>query len=470
MKRRGTGGFPPTRINSPRGMWVALALALLSFLTAVAVGAGAMGVLLGASLAVVLGVLTLVGDVAAKRILVIALLVLPFAPVLPFLRSSEYNYTAYYALLAALAAARALWHRRSLPLDATLAFFAWLFVASIVGFLSSGQAASYVVAVVPLAALGTYVALRYASPAGSMSLLLGGLLVMVTAQGAIGLCQTLFGVPVFPVYANLLYEFPRNYLTLLFPGLPLSVRQATGTFNHFNSLGALLSLSTPVLVGYWLDRPGRWLRAVGAVIAVGATIATFSRGGLAGVAAGVLILATQRASAGRRTIRYAVIGASVAAVGYAMADQLSRYWSATSNVGIRERTWTIAADVAMRDPWRLALGYGLGFFREDVVGGVGAVVRLHSAPLQIALETGAVGVIVAIWMVVETWRRMARSASVLQLGVAAGVIGFFVHQVVDNALLDYPGILLAALLGILGAEAEARAGTASATGAVRDTC
>jgi hypothetical protein len=375
--------------------------------------------------------------------------------VVPWLRAEEYNYTAYYAILATLAAARSLWTRREFRFDWATAFFAWLTVVAVAGVLLHGDVSEYVTVVVPLAATSTYMVFKHAEPNEAGEMLLVGVTVLVMVESAIGLSQTFFGQPEFALLADTLNQAPRNYLALVLPGLPQSVRQATGTFNHFNALGGLLSLTAPPLVGRWVERPGSLPRAAVALAALAATVASFSRGALLGVTVGVVILYAQRTKGSRTVLRYALVGAAATAAVLLLSERIASYWATTENLGIRARTWAAAWSVASRDPWRLALGYGLRYFDESVVGGVGGVVRLHSAPLQVALESGAAGIGLLVLAAARTWRAVLRFDSLAGLGVAAGVFGFLVHQLLDNSLFDYPAILLAAMWAVACAHFDA---------------
>lgn len=289
------------------------------------------------------------------------------------------------------------------------------------------------------------------------------LLGMAAVQSIIAVLQAAAGWPVFPAVLPQLLESDRNYFAYVVPGLSHTVTQGSGTFVHFNHLGALLSACLPLALGRWLEnKRSLWVLAALLVIACG-LVATFSRGALLGAIAGGLFVLWFGPSRSRRATTALAIGFGIL-VTLLSVNVLTQYYESTQNATIRVQTWQTAMNDALDRPSDLVFGSGYGYFSRNVLesGLAGQALiqqssymsSMHSSLLQVLLEFGLVGFLLAAMWVTVALRKGLRSARHLVVPALGGIVGLLCSQAFDNALLSYAGVVFAALMAIAEAAVE----------------
>ncbi|HLM83824.1 MAG TPA: O-antigen ligase family protein, partial [Candidatus Bathyarchaeia archaeon] len=99
----------------------------------------------------------------------------------------------------------------------------------------------------------------------------------------------------------------------------------------------------------------------------------------------------------------------------------------------RYRNWVQAVDIIRDNPLG---GVGLGNYARaiDPTAPDRSSIYAHDLFLDIAAETGILSAVIFLLLIlVSVWRNM-KNGSMLNLGVAAELIGFSVHSVFDTAL------------------------------------
>ena len=204
-----------------------------------------------------------------------------------WLRPDEYNYLAYAIVLVAAGGGAAVLHRGA-HVRFMVGFTGWMILSATYSTVVLHPSPYYSLLLLPIGLLG--MSLLGSDDGGARAgVILRGLLSFAAVQSLLGLIQTLFDVPAFAALGGIVYSEPRNYLAMLLPGMSSQVRMATGTFEHFNGLGALLCLVAPIAFGGWLHSRARW-RPVLLIVVMAGLVATFSRGALLGALIGVSLV------------------------------------------------------------------------------------------------------------------------------------------------------------------------------------
>jgi len=222
--------------------------------------------------------LTFAARNVVRKAVVAALLLLPFTAAVNALHPELYNYSAYCSLaLCAFTGAELASRRRPPSIDIGVVFLALVLVNAMVFLAVTPSGPGYHPLVYPLAALAFYLLVTNTPLAKTRDLLLVGIIVLGVVQALIGLSQSLFGHPFFSMLTPVQFVSDRNYLAYLIPGLSSTVKQGTGTFAHFNALGAFLAMALCVAFGSWLAQRTLW-RSL-ALVAISAGLwTTYSRG------------------------------------------------------------------------------------------------------------------------------------------------------------------------------------------------
>jgi O-antigen ligase len=318
-------------------------------------------------------------------------------------------------------------------------------------------------AYVPLA-FAMYTLVRRSDEA-ERGLVIALLLIFGTVQSLLAVTQSIAGWPVFAEVLPELHQSERNYFSVLVPGITRLVTQGSGTFSHFNSLGALLSACLPLALGVWLARRRSVWRLTALVVTAAGLIATFSRGALLGAVVGMVFVLWFGASQSRRaTIALSV--AIVVLVGLFGANVLAQYYESTQNASIRVKTWNTALGDALDRPADLVLGSGFRYFGTTVLatglGGEaltqrsGFINSLHSSHLQLLLEFGLVGFALGAGWVAATVRGALARGRRLAIPAVGGAVGVLASQVVDNALFSFVGVVFVVLMAIAEEESDLR--------------
>ena len=445
--------------------------------------ARAAGVAIAAATALVLGLLILkgpllalaaaacftlaVGAVAAPRgfrvAAYVALGALPFISALTLFRPGQHDYSVYFAACALALVGLGAFQPRMFAAGSGTLFLSYLSIAATVAIIFRGGAGGVRDLAFILAAFAMYTLVRRAD-ADERRLLVVLIIGFAVVQSVLAVAQSVTGWPVFPAVLPELLRSERNYFSYFIPGLSQLVTQGSGTFAHFNALGAVLSACLPLAFGVWLVRRRSPWRLIAFTLTAAGVVATFSRGALFGAVAGALfVLWLGPARSRRATVALvACVGILASLLGLNVAAQ---YYTTTQNLNIRAQTWQLALNDALEKPSNLVVGFGYEHFQRDVLGaGIGSksitpetqyMASLHSGHLQLLLEFGVLGAaLFAIWLVSAF--RGVRSAAASPLVVAAlgGALGLLISQTLDNALFSYGGVILAVLIAISEGELQ----------------
>lgn len=414
-----------------------------------------------------------VGAVAAPRAFRIAayvgLVALPFIVVWPALRPDDYSYPVYFAAaLLGLVLAGAAQPRMFVGGLGTLSLAYLAVAAAIVVLPASGQKGLTTISYI-LAAFSAYTLVRRAH-ARERRLFVNLIVILGAVQAALALTQSTAGWPVFSVVMPELAQSERNYFAYLIPALPPLVTQGSGTFYHFNYLGALLAACLPLALGLWLSERRSWWRLALFLLIAAGLIATFSRAGLLGAIAGSLLVMWYGPTRSKRA-NVTLVVALILLGSLFSVNVFTRYYESTEHATIRLQTWRTAVDDALDRPSSLALGYGFGHFQSTVLaaGRAGQAITqqstfmssLHSSHLQLLLEFGLIGFALCAAWVVTTLRHLCR-ATPLMAAAVGGSIGILISQALDNALFSFVGVIFTVLMAV--AEGESADGQLLARG------
>lgn len=382
-----------------------------------------------------------------QRLALWALFVTQFLMVAPWLQPEEINYVAYAVLLLAIAGGTAALSDGA-RYDATLGFAVWVLLSTFYSTIVLSPSPLYALLPVPVGIVG--MTLLFSNDYGNNeSTLTRALLVFAAVQSLLGLLQTVFDLAPFSALGGTVYSEPRNYLAWLVPGLSSQVRMATGTFEHFNGLGSLLSLAGPIAFGTWLQNRNRARLLLLLLISAG-LVATFSRGALLGsLLGGVLVYWSKTRGTRTQALRVTLLALTGLLSGLALFGAVQEYAAATNNLASRVGAWVLALNVTFADPVRLLFGAGFGYFGAGFLEGEGVVTRLHSAPVQVLTELGIVGAgLFLLGVIPPVWRGL-HSADQTQNVLAASAVAFLTHQVVENALFGFVGLIFFAVVALL---------------------
>ena len=388
------------------------------------------------------------------------LLAIPFVSATPAFRPLEYDYLIYLAAFSLMLVGLGVFQEAPIPATLGSAYLGYVLLAgSIVAISAQGIQDGIRVLPTLMVSFGMYV-LIIRSDKLERRLFLGGLFVLGAVQSVVAILQVFTGWPVFSTVLPTLFKEGRNYFAYVIPGMGTTVTLGSGTFYHFNLLGSVLAMLTPIAFALWLERSRSALRiALFGLLAAG-TVCTFSRGSLLAVTLGIAILLFGEYRRGRRQASIVIISA-LGVIALLIVNVASRYVEASGNIAIRQSTWWYAINDALEQPSNLLIGYGFLHFQRAVLspGDSGEGVRsfvlpfLHSGSLQLLLEFGVVGVVLfALWVATAVRRSRSCSESYLVRGLVAATAAFVCYQFVENILFAYPGILFAVVLGLLEAE------------------
>lgn len=425
--------------------WVLSSIFILALVTAAV--SGRLWVLLGVLPVFALIGWTLFDGHLVQRIALWMLFISQYLMVVTWLHPDSFNYYAYAVAIMFVAGAVAAFNG-GLRVDRMWWFVAWVLSSALYSTIAIGPSPMYALLLLPLGIAAVALLLGYGAPS-NVTFFVRSMMAFAVLQALLGLSQTLLGLEPFSVYGGVVYSEPRNYLAVVIPGVSSQVRMATGTFAHFNGLGALLSLATPIAFGAWLHE--RTAHRLMVLIAVSAgLVATFSRGALLGAAIGaVLIYWSAHRSASTRMIRFAVLILATVLGALVLMERVVEYAAATNNLAPRLEVWGIALRASLTNPVKLLFGSGFGFFGSGFLEDAGVVTRLHSAPVQLLTELGLIGFALFMLAVFPPIWRGLRSSCSLENWLAGGAVAFLGHQVFDNGLFGFTGLLFFGIVSIL---------------------
>ncbi len=340
---------------------------------------------------------------------------------------------------------------RKIKIDYVTIFMMWFFVNSLMSWGLSYVITNFRLITYPCTAFAVYFMLSRLSDQKTIRFFVSVLIASVFLEAVIGISQSFIGFPVFPHIVDELYTHDRNYLAYIIPSISSLVNQGSGTFEHFNGLGGFLSLTVPIIWGYWLSNKSDKPRFIILLIAVLGVITTYSRGALLGSIIGIIFIYLYRSNVSKTKIfrNLLIISVLIILVGGSI---IQNYYQSTENFSSRFDTWSFAMDIALRNFDKLIFGYGVFFFRENFLGLAESLTDLHSGQLQIFLELGIVGFILFMILFIKAIKKAVKENNILKLSLAGGVLAFFFHQLLDNAIFSFTGILMFGIIGIINSD------------------
>lgn len=254
--------------------------------------------------------------------------------------------------------------------------------------------------------------------------------------------------------------------------------RARSFLGNASFLAAHLTLVVPVCVGVVLSEPARawrWAAGVGVVVGLGAAVASESRGGLIGLAVGLVVLVAMPGLAPwrgrlRRPAVAVPLGVLLVALAVAAAPRITEL-DATGTVRGRAVLWASAVELIGDAP---VLGHGPETFRlvapatfSDAdareIGVQTVADRAHQPLLDIGVGSGVPGMLAYLVLLVALVRALLRAVRAdpdpLTAAAAAGVVGYTVQlQVsISVAWLD---AMMWVLVGVaVAGPSHARAGS-----------
>ena len=207
------------------------------------------------------------------------------------------------------------------------------------------------------------------------------------------------------------------------------------TFGHNATL--VLALLGGTLAADALSRPGRILAAAASVAGLAAVAVTFDRGAYLalGVAAAVIVFRS-----GRRPLALALAAiAGLLALHPAVRGRLGSAFSAGANAD-RLFIWSRGLEIIRDHPLR-----GIGFANYPLVCGryydrvdphFFMRTWAHNLELSTLAETGPLGLLALLWLLIAAARMVVRSASPFALGALAALAAWFTMAQVHDVLYD----------------------------------
>ena len=384
-----------------------------------------------------------------KKLIITFYFTLFFIPAINFLHSSDINYSAYYSILVTLIISVLILKKRKIQLDAIEIFFLYYLFHAITTWGLKGALQEYSLITYPFTAFSLYYLFSYENTSIITTYFIKILFITIVIQSLLAISQSLFGYPVFPKILPYLYGDNRNYLSILFPSISSYVKQGSGTFEHFNGLGALFSLTFPLLFGFWYANKNEPIRLFLLVVIVLGIISTFSRGALLGSIIGSYTIIALNSKFKKTTfIIYVFL---IATLVFFLKNNIVNYFSNSLNLTIRIDTWLLAIHDFRFNPLRILFGYGdIYFHKEVLIGKKGVLSNLHSGWLQIVLEQGVLGFLLFFMPLIKIFKKvLSQKKNLFVLSIMGGIIGFLIHQLFDNAIFGSLAFIMFSFIGIL---------------------
>ena len=218
----------------------------------------------------------------------------------------------------------------------------------------------------------------------------------------------------------------------------------TGPYQNPIDLATYLMVVIPILLALWVTIRG-WRRvALGGLLLllIGCLARTQAVGAWLGLTVGLIVVAVIGADAAIRRFGWLALAAVIGggALGLAAVGRLGHIFS-MMDIGKVDR-WVMwqAAIGMIRD--RPILGHGVNTFMANYlrywVGGEQQPRYAHNCYLQVAAETGLIGLAAFLWVLWGLFRRLAigirqrSDVELLLLGLSAGLFAFVAQAGIDT--------------------------------------
>ena len=384
-----------------------------------------------------------------KKLIIALYFILFFIPAFNFLHSSDINYSAYYAILVTLFILILILKRKKIRIDAIEIFFLYYLFHGVTTWGLKGALQEYSLITYPFTAFSLYYLFSYENTSRITIYFFKIMSITIVIQSILAISQSLFGHPTFPDILPDLYGSNRNYISILFPSISSYVKQGSGTFEHFNGLGGLFSLTVPILFGFWYANKKEPMRLFLLIVIVLGLISTFSRGALLGsIIACYSIIVLNSKFKKTNFIIYVFLTTILVLI---LKNNIEAYFSSSLNLNSRIDTWLLAIQDFRLNPLRIIFGYGNFYFHKEIlIGEKGVLSNLHSGWLQILLEQGILGFLLFFIPLIKIFKGvLSQKKNLFVLSIMGGIIGFLIHQLFDNSMFSLLAFLMFSFIGIL---------------------
>ncbi len=368
-----------------------------------------------------------------------------FVVAFPILNSQNYNYVAYITLLSFFVLLLFISIYKQIRIDSVIIYLLWFLFSILINYSLFDFRDNYSNYIFPLLALSLYIFISNHSNENMITQFLNLLIFLAVIESILGMSQSLFGFPYFS-NASEIFQSDRNYLAYLIPSISSFVTQGTGTFEHFNGLGGLLSLVFPYIFGWWYSKKNN-SRLFIMLIVFGGLFMTYSRGALIGSIVGIFYIIYMSPNR-NKNIWKMIVFISIIVI-FVFWNVINDYYNATENYSVRDYAWTVATSIALENPSKLLWGYGMYYFQNNVMGFYGTITSLHSGQLQIFLELGLIGIMLFLISFWEAIKNSITDKNILSISLAGGVLSFFTHQLFDNSMFNEIAVVYFIFIGII---------------------
>ena len=266
------------------------------------------------------------------------------------------------------------------------------------------------------------------------------------------------GVLTFTAFSTVIDSFIQHYITFrdIFNGQEaFNNDRATAAFKTANSLGAYLVVAIPVVLSMAFQRSKKFLFRLLLMIIVfcmcWSLLITYSRGAWVAASVAVLFFVLFSVIKNKKLVSVGllfVIAILVISlfVGLRMKKNFgSKELNRANTVAWRVGVWKESIEMIKNKPF---LGYGINTFANEFqkfrkIPSANPTYA-HNCYIQIAAETGLLGLICFLWIIISIFKKITHSISVrlmgsnnlriVSVGIAAGIFGLLFHSFFDTDL------------------------------------
>lgn len=234
--------------------------------------------------------------------------------------------------------------------------------------------------------------------------------------------------------------------------------RAFGFFPDPHNFAFFVNLCLFVGLGYLFSKKKMiskiWIGA-GIALMIAAVSLSFSRGAYFGLlAGGVFFAAVFLKRSGVLGKAFAALGVMFVLIFFINSNIITQRLATSFNLkegsnAERYKNWTQAAEMIRDYPLG---GVGLGNYARtvDPTAADRSSIYAHNLFLDIAAETGILNAIIFLFLIVISIWRNIKNNNMLNLGLAAGLVAFFVHSIFDTALYSPQVLTLLLIIIALG--------------------
>jgi O-antigen ligase len=374
----------------------------------------------------------------------------PILSAIYVLKPDQINYEVYTSIVIIISGFLYLAKIKKFKLDLMILYLLWFIFNSLFISRSNISITNYNLLIFPIMPLFLYILITHFDHEDVAIIFLKCILFFTFIQSVIGIAQTIFSVEFYHYNMTSFYESNRNYLSYLLPGFFTSkVCHATGTYEHFNGFSGLLSLVTPIFLGFWYVNRKNKIRFLLLIIVMLGLIFSFSRGALLGGIIGFLFFYNSVKNSNKmKTVFFLVL---ISIVVFFVFDKISIYYQKTENFNIRIKTWEFASVHAFQNLFDFMFGRGYKYLFTGLLSKKGVLSNLHSGQLQILFELGFLGLMLFLTYFYILFQLVLQKYKndLLLLSIISGILSFFTSQLFDNSLFGFNGAMMIALSGVV---------------------